>query len=636
VPENCDGAGSCPPDTFEPPTTPCGNPSQTDCTDADTCDGVGACAPNHLSDATPCDDGNVCTAGDGCQAGACTGPAAPPGTTCRAGADLCDRVETCAGTTCPADGVEPAGTGCRPVAGACDIAETCSGSSASCPADAVQPSGTPCRSAAGPCDLAETCTGAAASCPPDGFASDGTPCDDADACTSGDTCIAGACVGGPVDPDGDGLCDDVDNCDTTANPDQLDSDCDTNPATDPGCLDGGDVCDPCPALDGTTCNSARSGGESIGPGGGMFDTDDLAVRVDVPNGALAADTSVTVTESLNDFLLDNAASPLIKIGFRPEGHHFLAPVEITFRWNDRDNEGDVDRGVCNGGVSVGLSCDEHANCPGSTCSNTGTQAEEGLVLRRNGNRFSQDGIGALPFRCQDHLEVDSDCATATANCALPVGSAKRTVARCCNPGTNEWTFQTCDFSEFVLGTTASDLIPGRGAGASDCVAEWAVYNPLNEPALDALGLPNYRQTCTDGNVLCDADGVVNGTCVFQVGLCLNVADGRLPACSPSGVDSWEIRRPRPDSGTPLEAAGAVAFRDAVLALGTGTVSGAHGGRVTFTPPLVEEDACTELVDVPVRLGGAQRRHIGTRMRSRTTGGRTDADQLSLICMRPPL
>jgi hypothetical protein len=76
--------------------------------------------------------------------------------------------------------------------------------------------------AGGPCDACSVATGASA---------DGTctllsaiSCDDGDACSSGDGCFGGACVGlAQGDQDADGHCDPSDNCASLYNPSQLDT-----------------------------------------------------------------------------------------------------------------------------------------------------------------------------------------------------------------------------------------------------------------------------------------------------------------------------------------------------------------------------------------------------------------------------
>lgn len=99
--ELCDGANTgCPADGFVGSGTPCGDPSDTVCTDPDTCDGAGGCQANQAS----------------------------PSTTCRADAGQCDVAEQCDGNgNCPPDAFEPNTTACDDNS-VCTQIDTCNGS----------------------------------------------------------------------------------------------------------------------------------------------------------------------------------------------------------------------------------------------------------------------------------------------------------------------------------------------------------------------------------------------------------------------------------------------------------------------------------------------------------------------------
>jgi hypothetical protein len=109
---------------------------------------------------------------------------------------------------------------------------------------------------AGPCDGCTVATGATQ----DGHCTvmNGVPCDDGDACTLGDTCMAGACVGGTQKPCNNGdQCHDPGACDPTSGtcslvdkPEGVACD-DGNPCTNDGCHAG--ACVGVSKLDGTTC-----------------------------------------------------------------------------------------------------------------------------------------------------------------------------------------------------------------------------------------------------------------------------------------------------------------------------------------------------------------------------------------------
>jgi uncharacterized repeat protein (TIGR01451 family) len=226
---NCDDGIDCTTDSCDPVTgcqhvakgngTPCndGNAcTQTDtcqggscsganpviCTALDQCHDVGTCAPGTgvcsnpaKTDGTGCDDASVCTQGDNCQGGICTG----------ATSVTCTPLDEChdSGTCDPITGVcsNPAkldGTPC-PDALACNGVETCQGGVCtagplfSCSAFADQCNDASCLEP-GRCQVTPKI--------------DGFGCDDGNPCTLNDVCQGGMCVGtNGTDSDGDGYCD---------------------------------------------------------------------------------------------------------------------------------------------------------------------------------------------------------------------------------------------------------------------------------------------------------------------------------------------------------------------------------------------------------------------------------------------
>jgi hypothetical protein len=138
-----------------------------------------------------------------------------------------------------------------------------------------------------------------------------------------------------VDQDADGRCDTFDNCPAAPNPDQRDSDGDGE----------GDVCDPCPAdYTDTHCDPLNSTGANVGPsgtGGTPLVTPD--VTLSVPAGALAEDTSLSITGGLAASGFSIGDSRLVTVAeLRPSDVTFASPVTLTLRWPDADNDGIVD------------------------------------------------------------------------------------------------------------------------------------------------------------------------------------------------------------------------------------------------------------------------------------------------------
>jgi len=147
-----------------------------------------------LANGTPCNDNNLCTQTDTCQAGVCTGAQA---VTCVA-SDQCHAAGTCnAATGLCSNPAAANGTACNDgnlctVSDVC-ISGVCGGSPKSCAANGACFTG-------GACD---PLTGACESTP----VANGTACNDGNACTQTDTCHNGACSGGNPKS-----CGDADQC----------------------------------------------------------------------------------------------------------------------------------------------------------------------------------------------------------------------------------------------------------------------------------------------------------------------------------------------------------------------------------------------------------------------------------------
>ncbi|MFT7580023.1 MAG: hypothetical protein ACI9MR_001690 [Myxococcota bacterium] len=235
-------AGSC-----EGTTVVCDDDNA--CTD-DSCDSShplanAATGCVHVENTDPCDDGNSCSVGDICTAGACasgtdigSGPC-DDGNACTI-TDVCNAVGTCVGVTsdcddsdvCTIDSCDPQ-FGCRnaPNEGercddnslctledTCDDDGVCVGVAKPCQGDDACLVGTcnlangGCQDVVLDCDDSNPCT--TDSCDPgsgcvNAFNSD--PCNDDDACTTGDSCRQGSCGGDVV------MCDESQDSDCRAN-----------------------------------------------------------------------------------------------------------------------------------------------------------------------------------------------------------------------------------------------------------------------------------------------------------------------------------------------------------------------------------------------------------------------------------
>lgn len=161
------------------------------CTALDQCHDVGVCdsqtgeCSNPVLSEVACDDGDRCTQGDACTGGVCTGTAVE----CVA-KDQCHEVGVCnPDTGMCTDPVKEDGVGCddglKCTEGDVCAAGVCGGSPVVCVA-------------LDQCHLAGVCDPGTGVCSNPAKAN-GTPCDDLDSCTRGDVCSSGFCFG-PNDP----------------------------------------------------------------------------------------------------------------------------------------------------------------------------------------------------------------------------------------------------------------------------------------------------------------------------------------------------------------------------------------------------------------------------------------------------
>ncbi|MBI3784665.1 MAG: hypothetical protein HY270_14830 [Deltaproteobacteria bacterium] len=487
----------------------------------------------------------------------------------------------------------------------CHVAGTCNPATGMC-SNPNAPMGSACTVDANPCTT-DQCDGAG-NC----TSSNNTlACDDGNPCTVNDVCNGGFCHGTGGDADGDGVCNGLDNCPAKSNVTQADGDgdrigdaCDNCPrAFNPDQRNAdrdskGDVCDPCPLDSKDKCTPTQTGAGTIGSSGGTVTTTDGKVSVAVPAGALSSPTSIAIARSSSSEFNVGTSRILVSAELLPDGQTFNPPALAGFTWSDADSNGVVD----------------------------GTRINEANIkVWRNGVLWAGP-CGSASYQMPA-------CMTACSGLEC-----------CCDLNANKWTLQLDHFSQYIVGDSTAMLIPGGGSTATDCIAEFDVLDPREVPPL-TKGYPNKHRTCVDGDPTCDVDGLVNDSCTFNVGVCVNVDDGRLvdksgnQACTPTDVTAVTIKSPNPTNSDPVKADAATALRDVFAGLASSTIAGSSNNVVSFAPPIAVSGLCSAPTHVIIPLGGKKNRTVNFAVQTRTTppAGNTmpslDADTIKLTCVK---
>ena len=361
---------------------------------------VGVCAMVDLAPGTACDDGEPCTANDGCDGdGGCVAGAVVI-CPCQSDVDCAevDDGDPCdGGWYCDKAGKQPqckwnpasvvtckqgdpcATWACAPASGTCVATPT--NEAGGCDDGDLCTIGDPCgggvclAGAATTCDDGNVCTDELCE-PAKGcvtLAAQAT-CSDGDACTQGETCGAASCGGGEVVD-----CDDGSDC--TADSCQPQSGC-AHAAV-------GGECD-----DSNECTQGELCGEGVCGGGQQIECDDANTCTD--DGCKSDSGCVQYTV--------------------PKNGQVCGDIDVC-----------VDPATCNGGVctaGAGPKCDDGNACTADTCSLEGlcTNAPLGDGASCGELSIQQCAAGACVVECPDGYEaVEIDVAGAKATTCAAVG-----------------------------------------------------------------------------------------------------------------------------------------------------------------------------------------------------------------------
>ena len=436
-----------------------------------SCDPEAGCVASYNT--APCDDQNPCTLSDTCQGGACVGGGQLP----------CDD-----GNPCTNDYCEP-GQGCATVfnTNPCDDGNPCTTE------DTCQ-AGSCIGGPALTCNDGNPCTYDSCSVTGCAYTPIAGPCDDGDACTSGDACVSGTCTGGPA----------------------LDCD-DNNPCTDDQCFGG--VCTntaasgtPCDDGDPCTIGDTCLAGSCMGQGNeGCCQS----------NAECDDGNPCTLDICEGNGLCSHAVEPLNGVACNADFSGCTAGDICT-------------DGSCVAGAQVDCSASADA-CNNAVCTSTGIHSylcektPKGPGLPCDDGQFctindvcGADGVCAGPDLL-DCSEFSGGCVAGTCNEALD---------QCDGDPVPDGTSCNADDSGCTVGDSclAGTCVPGDLANCAAFGSQCAVYSCQASDAENFTCVPNNvaAGTACDDGLFCTTNDQCNGN-----GICLS---GEPNPCS-AGTDA---------------------------------------------------------------------------------------------------
>jgi N-acetylneuraminic acid mutarotase len=507
APDQCHTAGSC-----LPATGACTNPQKannTVCNDGNACTQTDTCQNGACSGANPvsCGAASQCQVGGGvCDpaTGICSGPPKPDGTACNDG-NACTTVDTCQAGVCVGstpvvcaapDQCHDQGV-CAPATGVCSNPLKANGTACSdgnsctqtdtCQAGVCTGANPIVCPVADQCHNAAVCNPATGICPNSNKA-DGTACNDANACTTGDTCQAGVCTGGnPV------VCAVADQCHTQSVCNAATGVCPANPSKANGtaCNDGNS----CTQTD--TCQA----GVCTGANPVVCGAPDQCHTQGVCNAAtgVCSNPSKADGTACNDGTLCTSGD-VCQAGVCAGGNPVVCAAPDQCH----------DQGVCNAATGV---CSNPAKANGTAC-NDGSACSAGETC--------QAGVcnGGVPVVCPapDQCHTQGVCNAATGVCSNPT----KANGTACNDGTLCTQGDSCQAG---ICTGNNPVV----CGAPDQCHDQGVCNP----ATGVCSNPTKANgtSCSDGNSCTNGETCQNGACGGGVAVVCPAPD----ACHTSNV-----------------------------------------------------------------------------------------------------
>ncbi len=439
-----------------------------DCT-TDVCDAKLACLHTNLPSGTPCDDHSDCTVNDQCL-----------GQICKGTGQVCDDNNLCTENKCSlANGCSfPPKTSCDD-GNPCTLNDQCISNKCVSAQVVVCNDGNPCTT--------DTCSGVGGCL----FApASGAACSDNNACTSGDTCMAGTCVGKVTACDDNNSCT-VDECDPTKG-------CAYVPSTAIACSDG-NAC----TLKDVCLNGNCVSGDALNCADGNICTDDACVPAtgcvntaaagacDDGNFCTGPDVCDTGTcKGQGVVSCDDGQACTTDVCVATDGC-LNYPVASAAACDDGNpcTKGDVCKSGSCSGVAV-INCNDGNYCTLDSCSlatgcahvvQTGSACDDGNLCTV-GDVCTAAGTckAGASGACDDGNPCTTDTCTAAAGCAHAPGSTGKSTSLAI-PGDTQVTVTLADGSTQPAVATW-DQFSGWTHAVSQAVWLWSSYLVQNPQA----------------------------------------------------------------------------------------------------------------------------------------------------------
>ncbi len=462
--------------------------SPVDCNDTNVCTDDG-CNPNtgctHANNNNSCDDSSACTTDDTCSGGACVG-GPPPN---------CNDNNVCTDDSCDSQ------TGCTHTnnaascddGNACTTTDTCSG-------------GTCVGGPAADCNDNNGCTDDGCN-PANGctHVNNNDPCSDGNACTTNDTCSAGACVGGaPPDCNDSNACTN-DSCNAASGCEHVNN---NNPCDDGSACTTSDICN------GGSCVGGAAPNCDDGNGCTDDSCNSLTGCGHVNNTAACDDGNACTTSdtcSAGGCVGGTALNCNDNNGCTDDGCN---PASGCTHVNNNDPCSDgnacTTADACSGGACVGgpaPNCNDGNVCTDDSCNpQTGCEYVNNTAPCSDGNACTTGdtcsggscGPGG-PTDCNDNNVCTGD------SCNPATGCTHSGLAGCCNVDADCGDSDQCTTNE-------------------RCVAHACVSDPVNcndtngctdDSCNPASGCVHTNNTapCNDSNACTTGDTCSGGSCV---------------------------------------------------------------------------------------------------------------------------